>query len=174
MQDDSRSGVTSPDKARLEQIAEEIIRMFEEDQDAIKNKLDSREDVVRLNTTRLKEIIAEIGWPTTTLVGAASFKAWLLAQHSDHDLEFQKQCLELMKAEPAGVLPENIAYLEDRVRVNEGRQQLYGTQFYTDDDGVFGPRPIEDPDRLEVRRKEAGMGPFSEYEKKMFEVSGRA
>jgi hypothetical protein len=46
----------------------------------------------------------------------------------------------------------HLAYLEDRARVNAGRPQLYGTQF-TVTDGEFGPYTIEDPQRLEERRR---------------------
>jgi hypothetical protein len=51
----------------------------------------------------------------------------------------------------------HLAYLEDRVRVNAGQPQLYGTQF-TVTDGQFGPRPIESPQRLDERRAAAGLG----------------
>ncbi len=49
------------------------------------------------------------------------------------------------------------------MRVGEGRPQLYGTQFYADEAGKFGPRPIEDPDNVDARRKAVGLQPLSEY-----------
>jgi hypothetical protein len=61
------------------------------------------------------------------------------------------------------VSPANIAYLEDRVRVGEGRPQFYGTQFYADEAGNIGPRPIEDPDHVDERRQAVGLQPLSEY-----------
>ena len=57
------------------------------------------------------------------------------------------------------------AYLEDRVRVNSSQSQIFGTQFYKDEKGNFVPRPIEDIDRLEERRRISGLEPFSEYER---------
>src|SRR5260370_27596485 len=74
---------------------------------------------------------------TRSTVGKyASESAWLLVQHADHDLAFQKMCLDLMKAQAAGeVSPANMACLEDRGRVGEGRPQFYGTQFYADEAG---------------------------------------
>ena len=60
----------------------------------------------------------------------------------------------------------HLAYLEDRVRVNAGQPQLYGTQF-TVTDGEIGPSPIEDRQRLDERRAEAGLGPFADYEARM-------
>jgi len=106
-----------------------------------------------------------MGWPTRSKVGShASEMAWLLVQHADHDRAFQQQCLDLMRVQAADeVSPANIAYLEDRVRVGEGRSQLYGTQFYADEAENFGPRPIEDPDHVDERRQAVGLQPLSDY-----------
>jgi hypothetical protein len=145
-------------------IAEEIVKMSEVDQQMRKSgQWDPSFDVA--NTQRMKEIVEHIGWPTRSMVGVhASEMAWLLIQHADHDRAFQKMCLALMKTQAAGeVSPANIAYLEDRVRVAEGRPQLYGTQFYADEAGNFGPRPIEDPDHVDERRQAVGLKPFSDY-----------
>lgn len=73
-----------------------------------------------------------------------------------------------MKAEPQGeVDTQDIAFLEDRIAVSEGRPQLYGTQFYDDSDGQTKPRPILDPENIEKRRKTMGLYSFEEYEKGM-------
>jgi hypothetical protein len=59
--------------------------------------------------------------------------------------------------------PAQLAYLEDRLRVNAGQAQLYGTQFrYTG--GKLTPHPIEDPCRLDERREHVGLEPFADYE----------
>jgi Family of unknown function (DUF6624) len=69
-----------------------------------------------------------------------------------------------MQAQAEGeVKPANIAYLEDRVRVGEGRPQLYGTQFYIDEAGIFGPQPIEDAGHVDERRQAVGLQPLSDY-----------
>ncbi|MBU1083037.1 hypothetical protein KKE14_01180 [Patescibacteria group bacterium] len=116
-------------------IAKEIIQMAREDQNMrfATQKDNSKWDpeIDKRNTNRLKEIVADIGWPTISKVSKeASFKAWLLIQHADEDLIFQKHCLKLMKSEEkSGVDPENVMFLEDRIRVSEGKPQLHGTQF---------------------------------------------
>jgi hypothetical protein len=161
-----------PDRTRLEQIADELRKMARQDQHAIMVEQDTKDAVIRRNTQRMKEIIAEIGWPTRSKVGDASWRAWLLVQHSDHDLDFQRECLRMMIEQPAGeVRLKDIAYLDDRTRVYEGRLQLYGTQFYVDETGTYGPRPIEDPEGLEERRKQMGMESFSEYRQSLLELS---
>ncbi len=115
------------------------------------------------NRQRLKEIIQEHGWPGKSLVGAdGANAAWLVVQHSDADVAFQRECLALMEAAPEGeVSPQDVAYLTDRVLVNEGKKQRYGTQMGMN----FKPRPIEDPDNVDKRRAEIGLPPLAEYVK---------
>lgn len=120
-------------------------------------------------TQRLQKIVLEIGWPSIPKVGKeASRHAWLLAQHADHDVQFQKHCLELMKELPDGKISERgVAYLEDRVRKNEGRLQLYGTQVIVQSDDRVEPNPpVEDPDHLDERRALMGLESFEEYAKR--------
>ncbi len=68
-------------------------------------------EVFETNAKKLQTIIDEIGWPTISRVGIeAASAAWLIAQHSDFDKNFQRRCLELMKAEASGEVPG--AYIE--------------------------------------------------------------
>ncbi len=151
-------------------LAKELAAMARADQRMRNGYLKDRQssawdpDLDRRHALRLSEIIAQIGWPSVSKVGAkASRWAWLLAQHADHDLAFQKDCLERMKSEPEGEVDRgNIAYLEDRIAVSENRPQPYGTQFRGD-----RPHPILEPENLELRRKSMGLGSFEEYEQQM-------
>jgi len=126
------------------------------------------------NTRWLADLVATRGWPGRTVAGEDGAEAaWLLAQHADGDPELQRAFLEALRGAVADgdASPGNLAYLEDRVRVHDGRPQLYGTQF-TVTDGELQPSPIEDPQRLDERRAEAGLDPFAAYEALM--RAGRA
>jgi hypothetical protein len=127
------------------------------------------------NTKKLKEIIAKIGWPTISKVGkTASHNSWLIAQHADRDKDFQKYCLALMKKEPAKeIFLDDMAYLEDRLRVSDGKYQLYGTQFYINKKGDYGPRPIKDKRNLNKRRNSVGLSPMETYYKMMMKKYGK-
>jgi len=121
------------------------------------------------NTRWLGEVLSARGWPGRTLAGEdGALAAWLLAQHADHDPVQQRAFLDALRvaAGQGEASPAHLAYLEDRVRVNAGQPQLYGTQFSVSG-GEIGPRPIEDPQRLDERRAEAGLEPFADYEARM-------
>ena len=167
-----------PDKTetiKYPEIASELSERADKDQAMRRGMHEGGEwdpHVDEENTAALKRIVNEIGWPTIAKVGKkAANEAWLLVQHADRDPEFQKQCLEMMNEE-TDVDPSTRAYLEDRVRVNSKREQLYGTQFTTtlDESGAvvaYGPAPIEDSEHLDERRSAAGLGPFAEYREMM-------
>ncbi|NUR03762.1 MAG: hypothetical protein HOY79_46810 [Streptomyces sp.] len=97
------------------------------------------------------------------MVGADGAQAaWLLAQHADADLEFQRGCLSLMLdgLEAGTADSAHVAFLSDLILVAEDRPQLYGTQFR-----VLGGLPvkIEEPDKLDARRAVMGLGSFEDY-----------
>ncbi len=118
------------------------------------------------NTDRLREIVEHHGWPGRSLVGEEGAEhAWLLAQHADRQLDFQRQALRLLAdaVERGEATRRQLAYLTDRVRLNEGREQLYGTQVAGIRDGCVVPWPVEGPAQLDARRAEVGLEPFEEY-----------
>ena len=125
------------------------------------------ESIDKKNTHLLKEIIDQFGWPTIPMVGKkASFFAWLIAQHADHDIQFQKKVLKLLKGlymENNIVDPKNVAFLTDRILVTEGKKQIFGTQFYTNGRGNLVPRPIKNKKEMIILRKKYNLPPFSEY-----------
>ena len=121
------------------------------------------------NTRWLGEVVTVRGWPGRTLAGEdGAAAAWLLALHADRDPARQRAFLDALRGAVAEgeASPAHVAYLEDRVRVNAGQPQLYGTQF-TISGGEFGPCPIEDPQLLDERRAKAGLEPFADYEARM-------
>jgi hypothetical protein len=78
-------------------------------------------------------------------------------------LDVQRLALSLLTAAVArGEAPaRQEAFLRDRVLVNEGRRQRYGTQIAGVVDGAPVPWPVEDPDRMDQRRAAVGIDPFA-------------
>lgn len=124
------------------------------------------------NREWLKGVVGKHGWPGKSLVGRdGTGAAWLLVQHADPDVPFQKQCLALLTAAVKAGEAEgkDLAYLTDRVLGNEGKKQVYGTQL-VEKGGRFVPKPIEDEAKVDERRKGVGMPPLAEYIKSTEEM----
>lgn len=123
------------------------------------------EAVHRENARRLSEIMGQIGWPDETLVGEDGAEAaWLIAQHAIGEPDFQRRCLAAVRAAvEAGKAPAwQAACLDDRIRVFEGRPQLYGTQFDMTASGEPVPFPVDHPARVDERRRAIGLEPLAE------------
>jgi hypothetical protein len=123
------------------------------------------EEVHRCNAARLKEIIAEHGWPGRSLVGEdGAVAAWFIAQHAIGDPTLQRRVLGLLReARDRGeVSPAAPAFLEDRICLFEGRPQVYGTQFEPDETGLPRPYRIADPEHVNERRRAVGLNTLEE------------
>jgi len=153
-------------------LAKEILDRVRADQrmrrQFIAGKMKWNKQIDRKNTQWLKKITERHGWPTISLVGSkASRGAWLLVQHADHDLRFQKKVLKILnethEKNKRDLNPENIAYLIDRVLVHEKKQQVFGTQFRRKNEKAkFEPLPIKDRRNINKRRKAYGLPTIEE------------
>ncbi|NNG24973.1 DUF6624 domain-containing protein [Telluria aromaticivorans] len=132
--------------------------------------------VDRLNTERLKAWIARCGWPSREAHGdRAAGDAWLLAQHADHDVAFQKEALVLIErdADRSGKgVDQLFALMSDRIAVAEKRPQRYGTQLVSRGsdmcDLVF--EPMDDREQVEARRAALKMPPRDAYKRLVLEM----
>lgn len=163
-------------------LVEELEEIFKLDQD-VRNEVplisekygwDSSEmkahwNVMRkvdsINIVRVRSIIDKHGWLGKEVVGArGNATLFLVIQHSD--LQTRKKYLPLMREAVANgkAKAEHLALLEDRVALEHGYRQIYGSQVYNDP----GTRksylaPLEDPDNVDTRRAKIGLQPLSEY-----------
>lgn len=121
-------------------------------------------DVDADNTSFLKRIVMERGWPGRSMVGRdGATAAFLIVQHSA-DTSFQAKVLPLIeKAFAAGDAEgQQVALLTDRVAVHRHQPQVYGTQASIVK-GRFALDPIADSANVDARRARVGMPPVAAY-----------
>lgn len=127
----------------------------------ITNQIDS------INLLKVKKILDEKGWVGKDKVGAQANSAlFLVIQHSD--LDTQKKYLPMMNeaVTKGNASPGSLALLIDRIEIREGRKQIYGSQIGTNPSNkTLYVLPLIDPDNVDKRRAEVGLGPISEYVK---------
>jgi predicted amidohydrolase len=149
-------------------LQKELLELREKDQGALLAHLPEHElrEIQHANQARLQEILRKRGWPSLSAVGNdAAQGAWLIVQHADDDLPWQREVLAMMQAKlPRGeARKQDIAYLSDRIAVNEHRQQTYGTQGRCVAKAEWKPFDMVDPEHVAERRAEMEMIPMENY-----------
>jgi len=121
-----------------------------------------------LSSLYLNSLLTKMNWPGIRQVGFEGSKAaFLIVQHS-HDINFQKKCLDRMKKEvlKRNIYLPDIAYLYDRIQINLGKHQIFGTQIeYHYENGVEKARPkkLKYPKRVTALRYCFEMVPLERY-----------
>ncbi len=121
--------------------------------------------VIRTNFPLIQSILNNHGFPGYDLVGKeGSANYFLLVQHSDFDINFQKKALTFMKkqVDKKNASGSTYAFLVDRVELNSGNEQIYGTQVQMGRNGTK-LKPCIDTLNLDKRRKAVGLMPIKEY-----------
>ena len=89
------------------------------------------DSVDQKNTICIKQMIHTVGSSFFSKIWKRYlYQAWILIQHADHDIDFQIECLKIMKqSQTNDVLRYCIQFLSDRILVHVYWFQLYGTQY---------------------------------------------
>ena len=117
-----------------------------------------------INLVKVSKILDERGWPDKSIIGKRGTSTlFLVIQHADH--ETKEKYLPMIEA---AVKNDNLpkrkyAMFYDRLVLNRGERQLYGTQLAnnneTKDPYVL---PLSDPKNVDKRRTEMGLNSMQE------------
>jgi hypothetical protein len=119
----------------------------------------------------LRSIVLELRgrWPGRSSVGEDGARAaWLLAQHAgstDRELQGWFESLLSDAVDEGEARPGQLAALRDRIELEAGRPQLYGTHLEPDSDGgSWRPvRGLDDETAVDARRGALGLQPWRSY-----------
>jgi uncharacterized protein DUF6624 len=153
-------------------LRQELVAMKEEDLRVRKELADAGElggpyvprmEAVHVrNAARLRELIAEHGWPTEEIAGKDGAEAaWFITQHAIGEPDFQRSVLKLLQAAAGKVPAWHAAYLEDRIAMQEGRPQRFASQWMDDPrDGLIRPWKLAEPENVNSLRASVGLDPL--------------
>lgn len=164
-------------------IRDELLAMGKIDQDArmkcinrsgeeqIKCLAEISTTIDEPHTKRLEEIFDQIGFPNTAKVGKDGMQAFMiLLQHAPTDALRAKSLKPITRAFKNKELPPmDYANFVDRLRLHQGKKQLYGSGFEFKD-GKMVMSPTEDMKNLGKRRAKIGLPPLAEYMKALAEI----
>jgi hypothetical protein len=117
------------------------------------------------NNARIRTILETYGWPGRSLVGEDGCRAaGFVVQHAILDLDLQRHGVELLNkaVEQGEAEPFMLALLTDRVLMQEGKPQIYGTQYIGAEHGGVEPWTIANVETVDERRLAIGLMPLAE------------
>lgn len=151
---------------RADAVSREIHERMVRDQVSMKaGNLAPTSEVIVENREYLKALIQELGWIDLHRFGhEGSGNAIILAQHSQ-ELPLMTAILPFVEKDYKHDAEGSVmfAILYDRLLINLGHKQRYGTQTGRDSEGNPMVLPLEDAARVEQLRKEIGLPPLAEY-----------
>lgn len=143
----------------------EIEEKFGRESDEMKKhwKLINEKDSI--NLIKIQKILDEKGWLGSNVIGSqGNSTLFLVIQHSS--LEVQEKYLPMMRdaVKNGKANSSSLALLEDRVALRKGGKQIYGSQIGRDQEtGEYFVSPLIDPENVDKRRAEVGLGPIADY-----------
>ncbi len=117
------------------------------------------------NLSYVSSLIDKYGWISYDNIGVeGSNTIFMVIQHADSAT--QEKYLPVMReaVKKGKALTNQLAMLEDRVLVNRGSKQIYGTQLYWDKlTKKWKLSPIQNEEEVDKRRAEVGLQPIKDY-----------
>lgn len=148
-------------RQKLDEVEEEFGRESEE----LKALWDTIARLDSINLILVTKILDEHGWLGADILSpGGNTTLFLVIQHAD--IETQEKYLPMMRdaVKKGNAAASQLALLEDRVALRQGDEQIYGSQIGRDlETGEYYVLPLVDPENVNARRKEVGLGPLEGY-----------
>jgi hypothetical protein len=173
-----------PGPVQNEGLRRELLQMHKDDQAVRAFQMEGRNPTEtearamrardEATTKRLSEILDRHGFPGVKMVGIGGTRAFITMLVHSPSVELMKRALPHVEraARRKEIPPDDFAMLADDVLANEGKLQLYGTNFRFVGDKI-AIQPTQDPARLDERRRRLGLPPIAEYARFMAKLAGK-
>lgn len=139
--------------------------VYERDQGIRDGKIPFDARIDRLNQEIVASIIDKCGFPQRAVLGDTAMAAiFLVVQHGEAPLRAQLFPILVAAMARGEYAPSQIALMEDRIRMDRGLAQKYGSQIVKEPaTGAWEIYPIEEPARVDFYRDSVGLEPLASY-----------
>jgi len=121
------------------------------------------------NAARITEIIDDYGWMGSEDIGEDGNETLFLCIQHINDSIIQNKYLPILKqaVSQGNAKGWHYAFLTDRVLMNQGKPQIYGTQTINSNQRIYLV-PLQFPERVDELRKDVGLDTLKDYLKNNF------
>lgn len=165
-------------------LVAELKQIFKDDQgprleiDSVQKKYGNNSDQMKalwkkigrldsIDLIKVTAILDKHGWLGPDSIGPRGTQTlFLVIQHAD--LKVQEKYIQGLRdaVKKGNGFPDELALMEDRVAMREGKKQIYGSQIGMDNKtGKAYIFPIEDEANVDKRRASVGLEPLKDYVK---------
>lgn len=146
---------------------ERRVKIYGQKSNEVKELFTVMQKIDSSNCIKVTKILDEYGWLGINEVGfIGNSTLFLVIQHSEQSIQekYLPMMREAVKNDKADA--SQLALLEDRILLGQGKKQIYGSQIAVDQvTGEYIISPIEDEINVNKRRDSVGLGPLEEYVK---------
>ncbi|MCT3671833.1 hypothetical protein HZQ94_01355 [Elizabethkingia anophelis] len=146
-------------------IYQELKKTYTDDSDLVKSASEKMKKIDLESVDIVTKIIDKYGWLGKDKIGKEANETLFLGiQHID-DLVVQSKYLPAIKdaVKKGNAEPWHLAFLTDRILMNQGKKQIYGTQkIITKNPETSYIIPLENPEKVDELRKEIGLDPLND------------
>ena len=123
-----------------------------------------------INEKKVTTILDSYGWPDISVIGEqGNLTICNVIQHSDNAVRIKYLPMMRQAVKENKLNPHLLVRAEDRIATERGDLQIYGGQMkYYPETNTFNVWPVYDPENINQRRAEIGLGPIEEHLKNRF------
>lgn len=144
---------------------DEVVRKYGAESKELRELSDAMDKADSINLIKVASVIDSYGWLGPEEIGAeANRTLFMVIQHSP--LKAQEKYLPVLRqaVKDGKAKAGNLALLEDRMALKNGRKQIFGSQVaWNMKTNEYWVLPLEDPDNVDKRRAEVGLVPLADY-----------
>ncbi len=153
------------DDQKYRRNSKKLLDQYGPDSKEVQEVVEKTAKLDKKNLERIEIILEQYGWLSEDIIGFKESEAiFLVIQHAS--LEVQIKYFPIMEkaVELGNARKCDLAMLQDRILVKQGKKQIYGTQLiYNEEEKQYVVEPLVYPEKVDERRQSVGLPPMNEY-----------
>ncbi|WP_281616185.1 DUF6624 domain-containing protein [Flammeovirga sp. SubArs3] len=143
---------------------EKVYKKYDQESEVFQSAVKKMMYSDSLNTILVSELLDKYGWIGKDKIGeTANSTLFLVIQHSSKEIRLKYIPLLREAVKNKKAKKRQLALMEDRLNLEYGKPQVYGSQVSLNHKGKNYVFPIDDPETVNERRAEMGLEPIEDY-----------